>query len=68
MIDHAGVAPGVVLGHAYGNTGARTLATDRPDLVRGVILVAASGRAPLDQPHGHREILRPLFAGGRAGA
>jgi pimeloyl-ACP methyl ester carboxylesterase len=37
----------VALGHAYGNTVARTLATARPDLVRGVILVAASGRAPL---------------------
>lgn len=46
VIEHAGVAPAVVLGHAYGNTVVRTLAADRPDLVRGVILVAASGRAP----------------------
>ena len=48
VIEQAGAAPAVVLGHAYGNTVARTLATDRPDLVRGVILVAASGRAPMD--------------------
>jgi len=47
VIERAGVAPVVALGHAYGNTVARTLATTRPDLVRGVILVAASGRAPL---------------------
>jgi pimeloyl-ACP methyl ester carboxylesterase len=41
------LAPTVVLGHAYGNTVIRTLATDHPELVRGVILVTASGRAPL---------------------
>ena len=46
VVEHAGVAPVVVLGHAFGNTVARTLAADRPDLVRGVILLAASGRAP----------------------
>lgn len=49
VIEHVGVAPAVVLGHAYGNTVARTLAADRPDLVRGVILVAASGRAPFSE-------------------
>jgi len=47
VVEATGTAPVVVLGHAYGNTVARTLATDRPDLVRGVVLVAASGRAPL---------------------
>lgn len=46
VIEQAEAKPAVVLGHAYGNTVARTLAADRPDLVRGVILVAASGRAP----------------------
>lgn len=47
VIEYSGASPVVVLGHAYGNTVARTLATDRPDLVQGVILVAASGRAPI---------------------
>ena len=49
VVEASGAAPVVVLGHAYGNTVARTLAADRPDLVRGVILVAASGRAPLSE-------------------
>ncbi len=44
VIDHLGVAPAYVLGHAYGNRIARTVAADRPDLVRGVILVAAGGK------------------------
>jgi len=50
VVEHAAAAPAVVLGHAYGNTVARTLATERPDLVRGVVLVAASGRAFLSEP------------------
>ncbi|TAM52199.1 MAG: alpha/beta hydrolase [Paraburkholderia sp.] len=49
VIEQTGTGPAVVLGHAYGNTVARTLAADRPDLVSGVILVAASGRSPLDK-------------------
>jgi len=47
IVAKSGAGPVVVLGHAYGNTVARTLAADRPDLVRGVVLVTASGRAPL---------------------
>lgn len=47
VVQVSGAAPVVALGHAFGNTVARTLATDRPDMVRGVVLVAASGRAPL---------------------
>lgn len=34
-------APAIVAGHAYGNWIARTMAHDHPDLVRGVVLVAA---------------------------
>lgn len=42
-----GAAPAFVAGHAFGNYVARTLATDRPELVRGVVLLAASiGRPP----------------------
>lgn len=37
----------VVVGHAFGNFVARQLAADRPDLVRGVVLAAASsGKVP----------------------
>jgi pimeloyl-ACP methyl ester carboxylesterase len=43
--EHAG--PVLVVGHAFGNFVARQLATDRPDLVKGVVLAAASaGKAP----------------------
>jgi pimeloyl-ACP methyl ester carboxylesterase len=38
----------VIAGHAFGNWVARTFATDHPDLVRAVILIAAAGRAPID--------------------
>jgi pimeloyl-ACP methyl ester carboxylesterase len=44
VIGELGLAPAFVLGHAYGNRIARTVAADRPDLVRGVILVAAGGK------------------------
>jgi pimeloyl-ACP methyl ester carboxylesterase len=36
--------PAVVLGHAFGQWIARTLAADRPDLVRGVVLAAAAAK------------------------
>ena len=39
--------PAFVVGHAFGNRVARMLATDRPELVRAVALVAANiGKAP----------------------
>jgi pimeloyl-ACP methyl ester carboxylesterase len=44
VVDELGIAPAFVLGHAYGNRIARTVAADRPDIVRGVILVAAGGQ------------------------
>lgn len=34
--------PAIVVGHAYGNWIARTLAADAPELVRGVVLLAAA--------------------------
>jgi pimeloyl-ACP methyl ester carboxylesterase len=43
--EHKG--PVVVVGHAWGNFAARQLAADRPDLVRGVVIAAASaGKVP----------------------
>jgi pimeloyl-ACP methyl ester carboxylesterase len=47
VIEHEGAGRAIVVGHAYGNFVARMLATDRPELVRGVVLAAASaGKAP----------------------
>ncbi|MGH7025263.1 MAG: alpha/beta fold hydrolase [Caulobacteraceae bacterium] len=42
-VEALGGAPAFVLGHAGGNRVARALATRRPELVRGVILLAAGG-------------------------
>jgi pimeloyl-ACP methyl ester carboxylesterase len=44
VIDKLGNGPAVVLGHAFGNFVARTVATDHPDKVAAVVLAAASGR------------------------
>jgi pimeloyl-ACP methyl ester carboxylesterase len=47
VIEHESKVPVVVVGHAFGNYVARVLATDRPDLVKAVVLAAASpGKAP----------------------
>lgn len=44
VIEALDLAPAFVLGHAFGNRIARTIAADRPNLVRGVILVSAGGK------------------------
>jgi pimeloyl-ACP methyl ester carboxylesterase len=47
VIEHDRSGPAFVVGHAFGNRVARMLATDRPELVRAVSLVAANvGHAP----------------------
>lgn len=47
VIEHEKAGPAFVVGHAFGNRVARLLATDRPELVRAVSLVAANvGKAP----------------------
>lgn len=47
VVEHENAGPVVVVGHAWGNFPARQLAADRPDLVRGVVLAAASaGKVP----------------------
>lgn len=46
-IETEKAAPAVVVGHAFGNFVARQIAADRPDLVRGVVVAAASaGKVP----------------------
>jgi pimeloyl-ACP methyl ester carboxylesterase len=47
VIAHENGGPAFVVGHAFGNRVARMLATDRPELVRAIALVAANiGKAP----------------------
>jgi pimeloyl-ACP methyl ester carboxylesterase len=47
VIEHENAAPAIVVGHAFGNFVARQIAADRPDLVAGVVLAAASaGKVP----------------------
>ena len=51
VIESDGGDAALVAGHAFGNRVARMLATDRPDLVRGVSLIAANvGHAPSTPP------------------
>ena len=51
VIESDGGGAALVAGHAFGNRVARMLATDRPDLVRGVSLIAANvGHAPSTPP------------------
>jgi pimeloyl-ACP methyl ester carboxylesterase len=45
-IEKAGAAPAIVVGLAYGNRVARMIASERPELVRGVVLIAAGGKFP----------------------
>jgi pimeloyl-ACP methyl ester carboxylesterase len=44
VIAAEGAGPAVVLGHAFGQWIARSLAADRPDLVHGVVLAAAAAK------------------------
>jgi pimeloyl-ACP methyl ester carboxylesterase len=45
-IEKVGAAPAIVAGWAYGNRIARMIATEWPELVRGVMLIAAGGKFP----------------------
>jgi pimeloyl-ACP methyl ester carboxylesterase len=47
VLEHEGGRRAVVAGHAFGGRVARVLAHDRPDLARGVVLLAAAGRHPI---------------------
>jgi pimeloyl-ACP methyl ester carboxylesterase len=44
VIEDVGGVPVVLAGHAYGNRVARMVATDRPELVSHLVLLAASGK------------------------
>jgi pimeloyl-ACP methyl ester carboxylesterase len=45
VIRQEGGGPAVIVGHAFGNWVARMTAVDYPELVRGVVIVAASAKA-----------------------
>jgi pimeloyl-ACP methyl ester carboxylesterase len=44
VIESLGARDTVIIGHAFGNRVARTVAADRPDLVRMVVLLGCSGK------------------------
>ncbi|MEJ8292343.1 alpha/beta fold hydrolase [Delftia tsuruhatensis] len=56
VLDHLGAGPIIIVGHAWGSQPARMLAADRPDLVCGVVMAAASaGKLPpgsAEKPYG----------------
>src|SRR5690606_27867392 len=56
VLDQENTGAVVIVGHAWGSQPARMLAADRPDLVRGVVMAAASaGKLPpgsTEQPYG----------------
>ncbi len=56
VLDQEQTGPVVIVGHAWGSQPARMLAADRPDLVCGVVMAAASaGKLPpgsTEQPYG----------------
>jgi pimeloyl-ACP methyl ester carboxylesterase len=67
VIEHEGKGPVVVVGHAYGHFVTRMLATDRPDLVRGAVLAAASaGKVPpgVHEPSVSPEVLEAIEKSG----
>ena len=45
VIQHEGDGPAIIVGHAFGNWVARMTAVDHPELVRGVVIVAAAAKA-----------------------
>lgn len=47
VIESLGGGPAVVIGHAFGQRVARMLATLRPDLVKGLVMLAAGGKVPI---------------------
>ena len=46
VIHHFSAAPAVVVGHAGGSFATRVLATDRPELLRGIVLAAPGIKTP----------------------
>ena len=47
MIERKDGQPVIVVGHAFGQRVGRTLAADRPELVKAMAMIAAGGKAPM---------------------
>lgn len=47
VIEAIGGKPVIVIGHAFGQRVGRTLAADRPELVKAMIMIGAGGKAPM---------------------
>jgi pimeloyl-ACP methyl ester carboxylesterase len=45
VIRHEGTGPAILVGHAFGSWVARMTAVDHPELVRGIVMVAAAAKA-----------------------
>jgi pimeloyl-ACP methyl ester carboxylesterase len=45
VIRHENRGPAILVGHAFGSWVARTTAVDHPELIRGVVMVAAAAKA-----------------------
>lgn len=56
VIRHEGDGPAVIVGHAFGNWVARMTAVDYPDLVSGVVIVAAAAKAYPNGFEGARQL------------
>jgi pimeloyl-ACP methyl ester carboxylesterase len=56
VIGHEGGGSAVMVGHAFGNWVARMTAVDYPDLVRGVVIVAAAAKAYPNGFEGAKEL------------
>jgi pimeloyl-ACP methyl ester carboxylesterase len=56
VIRREGGGPAVMVGHAFGNWVARMTAVDYPELVRGVVIVAAAAKAYPNGFEGAREL------------
>ncbi|WP_051094469.1 alpha/beta fold hydrolase [Bordetella sp. FB-8] len=64
VLDREATGPVLIVGHAWGSQPARALAADRPDLVRGVVMAAASaGKLPPDSTEKPYSRLRDAIDG-----
>jgi pimeloyl-ACP methyl ester carboxylesterase len=59
VVERLAAGPAVFIGHAFGQRVGRMLATARPDLVMGIVMLAAGGRIPV--PQRAREALSNCF-------